>query len=155
MSTWPADFQEQLSGAACILCAEGRPEESGARVRFYSSAISDGYLHRHGVQRGYVVVIWRGRHVVEPTDLSDDEAAAFWLDMMRVNHAMQIVYRPLKMNYQLLGNRIAHLHWILAPRFVDDVALGDPLPGSDYHAFPEDEVQQDVAALREVLARIT
>ena len=149
---WPSDYQAQLSGTNCILCEEGRPAESGPRIRFYHSATADGYLHRHGVQQGYVVVIWRGRHVVEPTDLTDEEAAAFWSDMIRVSRAMQEVYRPLKMNYQLLGNRIPHLHWILAPRFLDDVAPGGPLPGSEYHTFPEDEVQRDITALRKALA---
>lgn len=151
MGSWPVDYQEQLSGLNCILCSEGRPEESGHRIRFYSSETADAYLHTHGVQRGYCVVIWRGRHVVEPTDLSDEEAAAFWSDMIRVSRAMQEVYRPLKMNYQLLGNRVAHLHWILAPRFLDDVAPGDPIPGSGYHEFPKDEVRRDVIALREAL----
>ena len=154
LGTWPDDYQEQISGTSCIVCAEGRPDEHGPRIRFYSSATADGYLHLHCVQRGYVVVIWRGRHVVEPTDLSDQEAAAFWFDMVRVSRAMHQVYRPLKMNYQLLGNRIAHLHWILAPRFLDDIAPGDPLPGSGYHAFPEDEVRREVAALREALAQM-
>ena len=152
MGMWPSNYQEQLSGANCILCEEGRPEKSGSRIRFDVSSTADGYLHRHGVQRGYVVVIWRGRHVVEPTDLSNEEAAAFWLDMANVSRAMQKVYHPLKMNYQLLGNRIAHLHWILAPRFIDDVAPGAPLPSSGYHMFPEHEVQRDIAALREALA---
>jgi diadenosine tetraphosphate (Ap4A) HIT family hydrolase len=67
---------------------------------------------------------------------------------------MQLVYRPLKMNYQLLGNRIPHLHWLIAPRFEDDVAPGDPLPGHGYHAFPEDRVRQEVARLREALAQL-
>jgi diadenosine tetraphosphate (Ap4A) HIT family hydrolase len=154
MGVWPLDYREQLSGAACSICAEGRPEEKDARIRFFSGVLSDGYLHVRGVQRGYVVVIWRGRHVVEPTDLSAEEATAFWFDVLRVSRAMQVVYHPLKMNYQLLGNRIAHLHWTLAPRFVDDVAPGDPLPGSGYHDFPEDEVRQEVARLRDVLAQM-
>lgn len=149
---WPVDYQEQLSGVACSLCVEGRPEEQGTRIRFFSSPLSDGYLHLSGVQRGYVVVIWRGRHVVDPTELTMDEAMAFWWDVMRVSRAMQLVYRPLKMNYQLLGNRVAHLHWIVAPRFVDDIAPGDPLPGSGYHAFAEDTVRQEVVQLRAILA---
>lgn len=124
MRTWPETYHDQLSGARCPLCAEGRPEEIDGRIRFFTSPWSDGYLHRRGVQRGYVAVIWRGRHVVEPTALTADEAHAFWSDMVQVSQAMQTVYRPLKMNYQLLGNRIAHLHWLLAPRFVDDVAPG-------------------------------
>jgi hypothetical protein len=73
MKTWPASYQDELSGVRCILCAEGRPEEQGARFRFYASACSDGYLHLQGVQRGYVALIWRGRHVVDPTGLSADK----------------------------------------------------------------------------------
>lgn len=154
MSAWPVDYREQLSGATCLLCAEGRPEEAPGRIRFFASEFSDGYLHLGGVQRGYAALIWRARHVVDPMDLSAAEATAFWFDLLRVGRAMKAVYQPLKMNYQLLGNRIAHLHWLLAPRFVDDVAPGDPLPGSGYHAFPEDEVRREVAMLRQVLAQM-
>jgi diadenosine tetraphosphate (Ap4A) HIT family hydrolase len=115
---------------------------------------SDGYLHLRGVQRGYAAVIWRGAHVVEPTELPQDQAIAFWLDVLRVSRAMQVVYRPLKMNYQVLGNRIPHLHCLLAPRFVDDVAPGDPLPGHGYQDFPEDIVRGEVALLRDVVAQM-
>lgn len=152
MGTWPASYAAELSGEACTLCAEGRPDEVPGRIRFYASATADGYLHLRGVQRGYAAVIWRGRHLVEPTDLSPDEGLAFWSDMLTVGRAMQTVYRPLKMNYVLLGNRLPHLHWLLAPRFQDDIAPGDPLPGSGYRDFPEDEIRRDVAALRAVLA---
>jgi diadenosine tetraphosphate (Ap4A) HIT family hydrolase len=154
MGTWPADYQEQLSGVTCSLCAEGRPQETTGRIRFFSSDVADGYLHLHGVQRGYTALIWRGWHVVDPTELSEAEGAAFWRDMVRVGRAMQVVYQPLKMNYQLLGNRVAHLHWLIAPRFVDDVAPGDPLPGSGYHDFPENEVRREVARLRDALAQL-
>jgi diadenosine tetraphosphate (Ap4A) HIT family hydrolase len=154
MTTWPLDYQEQMSGAACSLCTEGRPEETEGRIRFFSSEWSDGYLHMKGVQRGYAAVIWRGRHVVEPTDLSAVEASAFWFDVLRVGRAMQVVYRPLKMNYQLLGNRIPHLHCLVAPRFWEDLAPGDPLPGAGYHDFPEDAVRREVAMLRELLAQV-
>lgn len=155
MSAWPLDYREQLSGAVCSLCVEGRPEETGGRIRFFSSELSDAYLHLGGVQRGYAAVIWRGGHVVEPTDLAEAEASAFWFDVLRVGRAMQVAYRPLKMNYVLLGNRIPHLHWLVAPRFWEDVAPGDPLPGSGYVDFPEDEVRRDVEVLRGLLANVT
>ena len=153
MAEWPVNYQEQLSGIGCPTCTEGRPDEINDRIRFFSSGWSDGYLHLRGVQRGYAAVIWRGRHVAEPTELSDAEASAFWFDVLRVGRAMQAVYRPLKMNYQLLGNRIPHLHCLVAPRFVEDVAPGDPLPGAGYQDFPEVEVRREVARLREFLGQ--
>jgi diadenosine tetraphosphate (Ap4A) HIT family hydrolase len=151
MSAWPSDFREQMLGTACSLCAEGRPEEASGRIRFFASPWTDGYLHLRGVQRGYAAVIWRGRHVVEPTDLAAEEAVAFWSDVLQVGRAMQRVYQPLKMNYQVLGNRIPHLHCLMAPRFWHDVAPGDPLPGSGYADFAEAAVRQEVARLRDLL----
>ena len=93
--------------------------------------------------------------MVEPTDLSEVEASAFWFDVLRVGRAMQVAYRPLKMNYQLLGNGVPHLHWLVAPRFWEDVAPGGPLPASEYVDFPEDEVRRDVEVLRGLLAKVT
>jgi hypothetical protein len=43
----------------------------------------------------------------------------------------------------------------VAPRFWEDVAPGDPLPGSGYIDFAEDEVRREVAVLRGLLARVT
>ena len=58
--------------------------------------------------------------------------------------AMEVVYRSLKMNYQLLGNWIPHRNWLVAPRFLEDVAPDDLLPGAGYHDFPEDEVRREL-----------
>ena len=96
MSPWPEDYREQMSSSACSLCAEGRPEETCGGIRFFSSTWSNGYLHLRGVQRSYAAVIWRGRHVVEPTELRQEEAVGFWFDVLQVSRAMQVVYRPLK-----------------------------------------------------------
>jgi hypothetical protein len=51
------------------------------------------------------------------------------------------------------GKRIPHLHCLLAPRFWEDVAPGDPLPGFGYVDFPEDEVRREVDLLRGLLAK--
>ena len=151
MTPWPPDYDTRLSGESCALCAEGRPEETPNRVLFYSSDWCDGYLHKHGVQCGFATVIWRGRHAVEPTHLTEHEATTFWLEALHVGRAMEAHYRPLKMNYSLLGNGAPHLHWLIAPRFVDDVAPGGPLPTSEYVEFPEGEIRRDIAALRSLL----
>jgi diadenosine tetraphosphate (Ap4A) HIT family hydrolase len=147
---WPESFYELRRGEGCPMCAEGRPEETRFGARILAGKVSDAYLQRDNVQRGYTVVIWRGRHVAEPTELSEEEAAAYWLEVLRVGRALEAHLQPVKMNYDLLGNSLPHLHTHVVPRYADDPKPGWPFP------FPEDEqppigeemFRQDVEALR-------
>ena len=70
MSVWPPDWADLISGTKCPMCSAGRPESDTFGVRVYAGVYSDAYLQRAAIQRGYTVVIWRGRHVTEPTELS-------------------------------------------------------------------------------------
>jgi diadenosine tetraphosphate (Ap4A) HIT family hydrolase len=45
----------------------------------------------------------------------------------RVARALAAVYRPLKMNYELLGNEVPHIHWHLIPRLSGDPAARGPV----------------------------
>jgi diadenosine tetraphosphate (Ap4A) HIT family hydrolase len=79
------------------------------------------------VRRGYAFVIWRGRHVAEPTELSDEEAGAFWAEVAAAARALEARYEPMKMNWLTLGNGVPHLHVHLVPRHADDPAAGGPV----------------------------
>ena len=68
---------------------------------------------------GYTLVIAR-RHATELYHLSDGESTAYFQDMLRVARAIDRAFSPRKMNYELLGNTVAHLHWHLFPRYADD-----------------------------------
>jgi diadenosine tetraphosphate (Ap4A) HIT family hydrolase len=68
------------------------------------------------------VVIWHGRHVGEPTELAEEEAAGYWREVLRVGSALERHYQPVKLNYQILGNAVPHLHTHVVPRFADDLA---------------------------------
>lgn len=68
---------------------------------------------------GYTLVIAR-RHATELYHLPDDESTTYFQDMLRVARAIDRAFSPRKMNYELLGNTVAHLHWHLFPRFADD-----------------------------------
>ena len=88
---------------------------TGTASAFYEGKYSDAYLQRADVQRGYTLVIWRGRHVNEPTELDEAEAAGYWAEVLAVARALITVYEPLKMNYETLGNSLPHLHTHLRP----------------------------------------
>lgn len=151
---WPEDWDLRVDGTACPLCLEGRPEDTGRALRFYETATVDAYLPRTGVQRGYAVVVWRGSHVVEPTELPEADAVSYWLTVLDVGRAMAQHYAPRKMNYQTLGNATPHLHTFVTCRLVDgDAAPRRPLPADAtlYQPFDEELIQADARALRRLL----
>ena len=148
---WPASFYALKRGEGCPMCAEGRPDETAYGLRTLAGEVSDAYLQRRAVQRGYTIVIWRGRHVAEPTELSEDEASAYWRDVLRVGSALELVLRPVKLNLETLGNSLPHLHTHVMPRYADDPRPGWPYPYADFDdAGPHDERQlrADAEALR-------
>jgi diadenosine tetraphosphate (Ap4A) HIT family hydrolase len=149
---WPQSFYELRRGQGCPACAEGRPDETPHGVRFFAGAVSDAYLSRANIQRGYTIVVWRGRHVAEPTELSPDEASAYWLEVVRVAHALEAHFHPVKTNYNVLGNSLPHLHTHVIPRYEDDPRPGWPFPFPEEDPEPIDEhvLRGDVAALRKL-----
>ena len=128
MGEWPGNWGELIRGIGCEMCENGRPDADRYGVRILEGRYSDAYLQRADVQRGYTLVIWRGRHVNEPTELTDAEAAGYWAEVLAVARALIGAYQPLKMNYETLGNSLPHLHTHLVPRY----AAGDPRPGQPF-----------------------
>jgi diadenosine tetraphosphate (Ap4A) HIT family hydrolase len=150
---WPPSFYELKRGEGCPMCEQGRPDETRSGVRIFVGEVSDAYLQRAGIQRGYSISVWRGRHVAEPTEISDDEASAYWLEVLRVGRALEEHLRPVKLNYDLLGNSLPHLHTHLIPRYADDPRPGWPFPFPEEDPAPheEDSFRRDVDALRALL----
>jgi diadenosine tetraphosphate (Ap4A) HIT family hydrolase len=151
---WPEQFYAWRRGEGCPMCEQGRPEETRHGARIFSGAVSDAYLQRADIQRGYTVVVWRGRHVAEPTELLPDEAAAYWLEVVRVGRALEEHLRPVKLNYNVLGNSLPHLHTHVLPRYADDPKPGWPFPFPDEERPPIEDATylRDVEALRALLA---
>jgi diadenosine tetraphosphate (Ap4A) HIT family hydrolase len=154
MGEWPSNWAELIKGIGCEMCQAGRPEFDQYGVRIMEGRYSDAYLQRADVQRGYTVVIWRGRHVTEPTELDEMEAAGYWGEVLAVARALITVYQPLKMNYEILGNSLPHLHTHLLPRFTEDPRPGQPFPLSAQQPaarIPEARLLAEAADLRSLL----
>jgi diadenosine tetraphosphate (Ap4A) HIT family hydrolase len=151
---WPPSFYELLRGEGCPMCSEGRPEETRFGARVFAGDVSDAYLQRADIQRGYTISIWRGRHVAEPTELTSEEAVRYWLEVVHVARALEQHFHPLKTNYELLGNSLPHLHTHLVLRYADDPRPGYPFPFPEEEPSPieEEAFRADVGVLRALLS---
>jgi diadenosine tetraphosphate (Ap4A) HIT family hydrolase len=156
MRTWPDDWEDHRRGINCLACAEGRPNEIPNAVRVFAGRVSDAYLSRSAAFRGYTLVFWRGRHVVEPTDLADDEAGDYAREVRLVAVGIEQAYRPAKLNYLTLGNSLPHLHTHIVPRYTDDPDPGRPprfmMADEEWPSLPAHEYARDVDRLRAAIA---
>jgi diadenosine tetraphosphate (Ap4A) HIT family hydrolase len=56
-----------------------------------------------------------------------DQQALFWQEAMTIAAAVDRVVKPIKMNYEIHGNTLPHLHLHLFPRQVNDPYVGGPV----------------------------
>jgi diadenosine tetraphosphate (Ap4A) HIT family hydrolase len=149
---WPDNWGELFTGEACPMCAQGRPEETSQGLRIFAGKFCDGYLAKQGAQRGYVVAIWRGRHIVEPIDLTPEEGAGYWSEVIRIAEALREHFDARKVNYEILGNAVPHLHTHITARYQDgDMNPGAPLPKDRDIEFPAKDLAEDAQTLRRML----
>jgi diadenosine tetraphosphate (Ap4A) HIT family hydrolase len=143
-----------VRGEDCPLCAECRSaeEENAEGFTVARLRLSQVRLQRNQYVAGYAVLIC-ARHVVEPHELAPDERDAFFDDLARAGRALARVFAPIKLNYQMLGNLVPHLHAHVVPRYYGDPAPGRPIdPGARAVALAPAEYAERVRRLREALA---
>src|SRR5690606_354378 len=120
MTKWssPTDWQRLCDGSACPICLRGEPLHIIA-------SLDAGWLtmSERAPMRGYVCLVSR-THAVELHDLAVAEAEAFMRDVHRVSRALSAVTGAVKLNYEIHGNTLPHLHMHFFPRYV-----GDPFEG--------------------------
>jgi diadenosine tetraphosphate (Ap4A) HIT family hydrolase len=108
----------------CPICSHpggGRPDDVVADLAVtWVTAGTDAPLP------GYACVVAK-RHVTEPYELEERERAAFWQDCMIAARGLADLFQPMKMNYEIHGNTIPHLHMHLYPRYAGDPYEGGPI----------------------------
>lgn len=135
----------------CLICERIGQIERGENP-YFVCALSTGYvvLGDHQRFQGYTLFLCK-RHVTELYQLPWGFRTRFLQEMSLVAEAVAAVYRPEKMNYELLGNGDTHLHWHLFPRVSGDT----PQPGPVWWLPREEMWNDDYRPSREQLAART
>ena len=86
--------------------------------------------------------------------MSDEDAFAFLKDVMRVAKALKEVTGAAKINYEIHGNTIPHLHMHLFPRYLEGDRFGDgPMNPREIEppVYEEGEFEKFIQDMREKL----
>jgi diadenosine tetraphosphate (Ap4A) HIT family hydrolase len=76
--------------------------------------------------RGYVCLVSQ-IHAVDLHDLPALAAAAFMRDAQLISMALSTVTGAVKLNYEIHGNSLPHLHMHFFPRYSGDQFEGQPI----------------------------
>jgi diadenosine tetraphosphate (Ap4A) HIT family hydrolase len=95
-------------------------------------------------------------HAVELYDLSDTKLLGVMREVAIYAHALRIVTGAVKINYEIHGNTVPHLHVHLYPRHCSDPFAGVPI---DYNSkqpdlYGEGEYELFVRSMRRELDRL-
>jgi diadenosine tetraphosphate (Ap4A) HIT family hydrolase len=75
---------------------------------------------------GYCLLVSR-RHATELFHLDATQRHAYLDELTLLARAISDCFRPQKLNYELLGNQVPHLHWHLFPRYREDADALQPV----------------------------
>jgi diadenosine tetraphosphate (Ap4A) HIT family hydrolase len=109
-----------MTSSDCLFCRKlGTLLELPAEEVVWQFPHSVALLGPWQFYRGYCVLVAR-IHATELSRLSESERRAYLDEMCLLARAIEESFRPHKLNYELLGNQVPHLHWHLFTRSADD-----------------------------------
>jgi diadenosine tetraphosphate (Ap4A) HIT family hydrolase len=101
----------------CLICdrIEQIREQKNA---FFVAELKESYAVLADDQRyvGYTVLLLKD-HVEHLHELSQERQLSLFQDVSDVTSAMVAAFDPLRINYECLGNSLAHIHWHVIPRY--------------------------------------
>ena len=111
----------------CLICERIEMIKNGTNSYFVTE-LETGYVvigdHQHF--KGYTLFLCK-EHTTELHFLPKEYKLKHLEEMSLVAEAVFNVFKPEKLNYELLGNGDTHLHWHLFPRITGDTKAKGPV----------------------------
>ena len=147
----PEKFFTMYSNPAdCLYCTNNETLHN-LMIEIAQLRVSRVFLFKEQTYRGRCLVAYNG-HVNDLNELSDEERNAFMADVAQVTRAMQKAFNPEKINYGAYSDKLSHLHFHLAPKYVDGPDYGGTFqmnPGKVY--LTDEEYQKLIDAVKSCL----
>jgi len=123
-----ANWDELVSGASCPVCEviQSAAQEDAHGFAVVDLKLSRLFLAKNQYVAGYCTLLCR-QHVIEPYELTSADRVAFFDDLSLIGKGLQQAFKADKLNYQILGNMVPHLHVHVVPRYFTDDAPHRPI----------------------------
>ena len=129
----------------CLMCTKWADEPE---LRIAELEYSYVLLNRDQFFPGYTFLLIK-EHMIELFHLDRERRIMVMEEVTAVASALNTLFKPDKINYELLGNMVPHMHWHLVPRFRTDQVWPRPI-----WAVPHEEVILSPAGYTERIEQI-
>lgn len=111
----------------CLVCTRINMIKDGTNKHFVAE-LETGYvvLGDHQYFEGYTLFLCK-EHKNELHELDSEFRRTFLFEMSQVSEAVYTAFHPDKLNYELLGNGIGHMHWHIFPRRMTEPNYRQPV----------------------------
>lgn len=142
-----------VRGEACSLCAS---LASTSPFDGYAYTIADLGINRLRLPKNQYIqgecILTCTKHVREFYHLSREEREIYMEDLTRSAQALESVFQPIKMNFEISGMWTPHLYCRLKPRFYGDAAPGTAMIHGGTRLLTPQEYEERVNAIQVALA---
>lgn len=107
-----------MTDGDCVACA-GRWPRADHHIADLGSAVA--YLNEDQFFPGWAILVLK-RHATELFDLDSAQRSQLIDAVSELARGLAEAFKAVKMNYELLGNQLPHIHWHVVPRLSDDPA---------------------------------
>lgn len=133
--------------AQCLYCTNNETLHN-LMIEICHLRVSRLFLFKEQTYRGRCLVSY-DQHVNDLNELNDQQRNDFMADVAQATRAMQKAFNPEKINYGAYSDKLSHLHFHLAPKYVDGPDYGGTFqmnPGKVY--LTDAEYQELIDAIK-------
>ena len=114
--------------------------------------MTKAYLHDDQFFTGWTVLVLQ-HHATELFHLTPAERMQLMEDVNLVAKALAQIYGAQKINYELLGNQLPHIHWHIIPRLPTDPSPLEPVWRVSHEAvlLNDSELQSQIQRIRQAI----
>jgi diadenosine tetraphosphate (Ap4A) HIT family hydrolase len=138
-----------MSDPSCTVCRGTWP---GRALVIGDLGLSMAYLNEDQYFPGWTVLVFK-RHATELFHLAPTERIQLMEEVSRLAKVLAETFTAAKMNYELLGNQIPHIHWHVIPRLPRDPSPLQPIWGipHDLVVLSEEEIRTTISRIQKGL----